>query len=191
MKIIEANAEYTGGGIYRYTAQTEEGWLLANSEWDCIYLMDADPNETEDSWYNEWCDEHEQKIYEDEEYFSLIHDILEWIILNKPQGNYDVGDIRRKLVSEMETMRNIYCSADGWISVPFKTETFQRGEYYIDIVTMDDIYEAWLYRPTYGIKSLIFGANRDDTSYNSFKNMIEANIEDYIEDYKEEVEDED
>ena len=102
MKIIKANAEYTGGGIYRYTAQTDAGtWLVGNSEWDVIYEVDADPDETEDSWYNEWYDEHQTAEHE-QDYIELLSAMLGWILMHEPDGNYDTRDIRKYLQEELD-----------------------------------------------------------------------------------------
>lgn len=103
--VLEANAEYTGGGIYRYTAKINADgvtrWLLGSSDWDVIYLMDEDPDSTEDSWYNEWSDAHTVRILADDYYYTALNDMLTWIIENRPSGNYAVGEIKEILEDEL------------------------------------------------------------------------------------------
>lgn len=104
MKIIKANAEYTGGGIYRYTAKTDKGtWLVGNSEWEVIYEVNADPDETEDSWYSEWYDEHQTAEHEDD-YAELLSQMLGWILEHKPNGNYCDAEIERELPEKTVTI---------------------------------------------------------------------------------------
>jgi len=132
MKIIKANAEYTGGGIYRYTAQTDNGtWLVGNSEWDVICEVNADPDETEDSWYNEWYDDH-QTAEHVKDYIEFLTAMLGWILENEPKGNYDTGDIRRYLQEELddqdtEVRIEEYYSEEGDITFLMK-EIYLRSE---------------------------------------------------------------
>ena len=98
MNIIKANAEYTGGGIYRYTAQTDEGtWLIGDTLWDWVLEVDEDPDETEDSWYGDWCDTHEVRYYQDEEFKRVLNEVIYWILTNRPDGNYDPREIEHDL----------------------------------------------------------------------------------------------
>ena len=102
MRIIKANAEYTGGGIYRYTALLESGdYLLGNSEWEELYVVDKNPDEDDESWYNEWIDNHLKSIITEEEYKRTLQQLLTWIIKNEPQGNYSVTEIESILESEL------------------------------------------------------------------------------------------
>lgn len=103
IKIISANAEYTGGGIYIYWAKTNEGtFLQGSSEWDALYEVDSDPNLDEESGYIEWQEEHNIRVYEDEEYFELIQELLRWILDNSPRGNYSSGEIKNLLQDELD-----------------------------------------------------------------------------------------
>ena len=105
--VTQANAEYTGGNIYRYTAKTSLGlYMIGDSEWDCIYLVDSDPNATEDSWYSEWMDEHQVgDELENDEYYKALREMLTWIIENEPDGNYAVNEIEDNLADEMKAWK--------------------------------------------------------------------------------------
>ena len=102
-KIIEANACYTGGGIYRYTAKLADGkYLVGDSEWDCFVLCDADPNVTEDSWYGEWFDKHEIAEIVGQNYRDYLEEWLQWIQKHEPQGNYALDELERYVEEELK-----------------------------------------------------------------------------------------
>ena len=70
-----------------------------------------------------------------------------------------------------------------------KIETFKYDEnYLIDVVTLKDTYEAWVYHKNYGVKSLMFGCPIEQQTYQFFLEMVEANADEYIEFYAEEYE---
>ena len=100
VEIIKANAEYTGGGIYRFTAETlDSRFLVSCTEWDVVYLVDADPDATEESWFNEWFDDHTVGEFTAAkgDYYDVIADMLTWILENKPEGNYQACEIEKEL----------------------------------------------------------------------------------------------
>ena len=100
-KIVEANAEYTGGGIYLYYGKFSNGnYLLGDSEWDCIYECDADPN-CEESGYDEWCNKHCIREFVGKQYKKYLKEWLKWIQKHEPKGNYDIGDLERYIEEEM------------------------------------------------------------------------------------------
>ena len=71
------------------------------------------------------------------------------------------------------------------------TETFEVGteNFCVDIVTDNDekMYNAWLYRKDVGVKAYMFGVSYDNETYESFIEMVEANliVENYMELYDE------
>lgn len=63
-----------------------------------------------------------------------------------------------------------------------KTETYESGNWRIDIVTTHDKYnsiDAYLYYEGYGVKDLMFGVSLNDNSKKHFLELVEANLEDY------------
>ena len=56
--------------------------------------------------------------------------------------------------------------------------TYREGDYYIDIVTKDDIYEAWIYTDE-STKHYMFGMPKEQQSYFEFFQIVEANIDEY------------
>lgn len=64
-----------------------------------------------------------------------------------------------------------------------------RDGYYVEIEEEKDLYNIWLFRKDYCIKSYVFGEyKRYHKSIKDLLDMIEAVIEDYIDDYREEYE---
>lgn len=70
----------------------------------------------------------------------------------------------------------------------YKTETFSyKKDYRIDVVTMKDMYEAWIYRKDYGTKNLMFGVYKRNETYEGFLDLVEANADDYVTIYNDEM----
>ena len=97
-KVIYANATYTGGGIYQYNGKLENGnYFLCFTDWE-EYMMelDADPEENfEESGYADWQEEHTVRTLPVMESYETLMDAFNWILKNKPRGNYSDYDIER------------------------------------------------------------------------------------------------
>lgn len=101
LKVVEANACYTGGGIYIYYGKFNNGnYFFGDSEWDCVYECDADPD-CEEAGYNEWCDKHCIKEYVGKQYKKYLKQWYKWLLLHKPNGNYDLYEITRYIKEEI------------------------------------------------------------------------------------------
>ena len=57
----------------------------------------------------------------------------------------------------------------------------------VDIVTMPDTFEAYVYHKDYGTKNLIFEISKDDIDYDSFVSMVNDNISFSIDIYTEDI----
>ena len=100
-----ANASYTGGGLYAYIGKFKNGnYFMAADDWNdkdesFVYEVDSEVvfDEFEegnpDPWTLEWMDEHLVKTHST----KAFKQILKWIITNEPDGNYDVGELDRRL----------------------------------------------------------------------------------------------
>lgn len=97
-KVIYATATYTGGGIYQYNGKFENGnYFLCFTDWE-EYMMelDADPEENfEESGYPDWQEEHTVRELPVMESYETLMDAFDWILKNKPRGNYSDYDIER------------------------------------------------------------------------------------------------
>jgi len=72
-----------------------------------------------------------------------------------------------------------------------KTETYaydKDDNYLIDVVTIDNGYEAYLYHFDYGYKMLMFGNAFSKGSYEDFVALVEDSISEYITIYRQEIE---
>ena len=58
--------------------------------------------------------------------------------------------------------------------------TYKEGEYYIDIVTKEDIFEAWIYTDECD-KHYMFGMPKEQQSYFEFFQIVEASVDEYKE----------
>ena len=67
-----------------------------------------------------------------------------------------------------------------------KTRTYS-VEHYIDIVETEDMYEAWLYSPGYGIKMFMIGCPKKQQSYETFLEYVENEIGTDLELYYEDI----
>ena len=127
--IVKANACYTGGGIYRFTGQlNDKRFVLGNSEWDELYITDEDPDTTEESWYNEWCDEHIVETVKDSAYATLMNELIKWILENRPDGNYQASEIEKFI-----------CKT----TIEFVTEDGHTDETEFDTWNKDELAKLW------------------------------------------------
>lgn len=107
-EIEYAIPNYTGGSIYVYTGKLKDGnYFIADDGWMeddyrafSIRIVNADPDNVDDpnqddiAMFPEWQEEHLVKDLEGKEAKQFTKQILEWIINNKPKGNYQVGDMQ-------------------------------------------------------------------------------------------------
>ena len=68
---------------------------------DCNYdviLLDSDPlKANEDAWYHEWQNAHLVKYLDELESAVAFRSILNWVLENRPDGNYAITDIESDL----------------------------------------------------------------------------------------------
>lgn len=64
------------------------------------------------------------------------------------------------------------------------TTTYEHGDFLIDIVEMEDSYEAWLCLKNYGTKSLMFGSGKEMVTADEFLSLVETNLAEYERDYE-------
>lgn len=102
MKVIDANATYTGGGIYQYTGQFDNGnYFQTWTDYeDYIQELDADPEENwDDNDDEEWQNEHMVAEHYGSEAIKILMAAMHYIIANIPVGNYSLGEIEDALDS--------------------------------------------------------------------------------------------
>ena len=61
--------------------------------------------------------------------------------------------------------------------------------YHVEVIENGTETEFWLYNPSYGIKSLMFGMTETNMTNDRILEVIDNNIIDYIKSYQEDYED--
>lgn len=68
-----------------------------------------------------------------------------------------------------------------------KTETFWvRDLFFVDVNTLPENYEAWIYHKEYGVKMLMFGMPKYQQSYEEFLELVDDDAATYIDNYSQE-----
>lgn len=113
-KIINATADYTGGGCYLYTGDLGCGlYFMAATDWmDYVLILNADPNDDiELASTDEWQNEHRWAEMTGSDAERFLGEVFDFIIINAPDGNYCTGDIieaKSKLTTADKTFVNIH-----------------------------------------------------------------------------------
>jgi hypothetical protein len=96
--IKTATAIYTGGGIYIYYGQLDNGlYFRACDGWNFISICNADTS-SEAADYCEFYDEFEQYALSDDRFKTAFNSMLRWIINNKPDGNYCISELENRIL---------------------------------------------------------------------------------------------
>lgn len=102
MRVIYANATYTGGGIYQYTGQFDNGnYFQTWTDYeDYIQELDVNPEENwDDNDDEEWQNEHMVAEHYGSEATEILMAAMLYIIAIIPVGNYSLGEIQDALDS--------------------------------------------------------------------------------------------
>ena len=102
MKVIEANATYTGGGIYQYTGVFDNGnYFQTWTDYEeYVQELNIDPHKNwDDNDDEEWQNEHMVAEHYGQEATEILKEAMKYIIDNKPLGNYSVGEVEDALKS--------------------------------------------------------------------------------------------
>lgn len=102
MKIKNVYPCYTGGFIYVFTGALSDGtFFIASDDMYDVTIIDTDPSKADwdnEVWQADWQESHLIKYLpdctsDDKTGIKFFIDMLNWIISNKPQGNYQMSDI--------------------------------------------------------------------------------------------------
>lgn len=103
--IKTATAIYTGGGIYIYYGELENGlYFRTADEWQSISICNADTS-TEDADYLEFFDEYQVDELMGLDYQRFFNDMISWINDNNPQGNYNMEELKRRMIKVLPKPR--------------------------------------------------------------------------------------
>ena len=101
--IKNATAEYTGGGIYVYYGELENGlYFRACDDWDFISICNSDTS-ADEAEYNEFYEEHETDSIDRYQFEEFFNTMLLWIIHNAPKGNYNADELENRMIQHIET----------------------------------------------------------------------------------------
>ena len=92
-KVVKANATYTGGGIYQYTGQLDNGhWFQTWTDWeDYVQELDTDPElNWDENGYDDWQTAHTVWEHSGPDALEITEAAMNWVISNKPDGNYSI-----------------------------------------------------------------------------------------------------
>lgn len=100
--IKTATACYTGGGIYIYYGQLENGLYFRTwDECEAVYICDADTS-SEGAEHSEFYEQHTQKELTEEEYKAFFNKILSHILNGgRPfdkWNNYQKSDLQNRIL---------------------------------------------------------------------------------------------
>lgn len=96
--IKTATAIYTGGGVYIYYGQLNNGLYFRTCDgFDFISVCDADTS-TDEADYIEFYEEHEKTVIAGPDFAESWNAVLSWIIHNAPDGNYQTDDLERRFL---------------------------------------------------------------------------------------------
>lgn len=98
-KIYSATATCSGGGIYIYTGQLDNGdFFMSNDDFmEYVEFYDADPYEELDEACGEiWQHTHALGGYSGQKAIDFMKSALNWIIQERPEGNYSVSEIESR-----------------------------------------------------------------------------------------------
>lgn len=102
MRVIYANATYTGGNIYQYTGALDNGnYFQTWTDYeDYVQELNADPYENwDDNDDEQWQNEHMVAEHYGSEATEILKAAMLYIIANIPVGNYSLGEIQDALDS--------------------------------------------------------------------------------------------
>ena len=84
---------YTGGGIYIFAGKLADGsWFMADGDMFDVTIVDA-AIDWEESFYQEWIDEHLVRYLSSAENLAFFKSMLAWVKVNKPDGNYSMAEM--------------------------------------------------------------------------------------------------
>ena len=96
--IKNASAVYTGGGIYIYYGELENGsFFRADDISECVTICNADTS-TEEANYSDFYEVHEIETLTDSDGRQLFNQILLWVLLNEPRGNYLASELENRFL---------------------------------------------------------------------------------------------
>lgn len=67
-------------------------------------------------------------------------------------------------------------------------DRYTKENFVVEVFEEAEMYEAWIFEKSYGVKNLMFGIAKDDMSKDEFVQIVFGNFEQYAKDYINEME---
>lgn len=103
MKITKASAVYTGGNIWLFHGELDDGTYFLTDDNGCTQILDEDPSDFDESLYWEWQEEHLVRDLDDEEErVDFCNKLLDKLLDDGNRGGMSEDEIRayRKYFAE-------------------------------------------------------------------------------------------
>lgn len=98
MKIKTVAAHYTGGGIYIFIGQLENGlYFRAWDDCEAVYICDSD-TDTEEAEHAEFYEAHTVEEITGDDFRNFWNAMLFHIINEGKPGNYSRGDLEARII---------------------------------------------------------------------------------------------
>ena len=138
-EIKNATAIYTGGGIYIYYGQLTDGnYFRASDCEDFIEICNSDTS-VEAADYTDFYKKHRIETLTNEAYKIFWDEMLQWIIDNVPEGNYQISELVRRIISSYRRIREITYVNDNTCIICHK-ETGEKG-----VASVNDKGVIWVF----------------------------------------------
>ena len=131
LKIENVTPIYTGGGIYIYTGELSDGnYFIASDQsfagdYFDIRIVDENPADYEEDFCDvTWQEEHLVSDVVGGEAREFTIQLLEWVLENHPEGNYQLGDIEAMLDSIQNKVEESKKVCENTSSVDWEEENF-------------------------------------------------------------------
>lgn len=94
MNIIKANAVYTGGNIWVFWGELENGAYFLTDNDGYTVLIDESPKDFDESLYYEWQEEHKVRDIEDEaERIDFCNKLCDRLLIDGAEGGFTESDV--------------------------------------------------------------------------------------------------
>ena len=109
VRVVRANATYTGGNIYQYTGQFDNGNFFQTwTDYEELQELDTDPEKNwDDNGDDQWQNEHTVSVYYGSEAVEILKEAMRYILKNRPLGNYSLSEVRAELNSLEEQLKEL------------------------------------------------------------------------------------
>ena len=109
-EIKNVNAVYTGGNIWLFYGQLEDGNYFLTDDFGATLILDTNPSNLDESTYQEWQDEHLVRELEGEEREQFCSEMLN-ILKSYPYGSEEKGGITD---SEIDAYKDFMTGEGGY-----------------------------------------------------------------------------